>query len=282
MKVKALKPHFRAAVKADGVLELCIYEEIGFDFWTGGGVTADSVKAQLDQAGSYNSISLRINSPGGDAFEGVAINSLLKAQNKPIAVFVDGIAASAASIIAMAGDEITMAPGAMMMIHDAWSMCIGNDEDMRKMADTLERVSASIAQVYVDRTGKPIDEVSSLMDAETWMSAEECVANGFATAVSKHQDRAAMALASSFKALAKMKRVPDQLRNDNMGGEEDNANGCNCECAACTGDDCANCSNQDCQDENCEDCPMQGDDTQAESDLSLYEAQVALIEKRKV
>ena len=209
----ALKPHFRAALQPDGILELAVYEEIGENFWTGGGVTAQTVKQQLDANPQHNRIAVRINSPGGDAFEGMAILSLLRSQKKPVDVYVDGIAASAAAIVAMAGDTITMFSGAMLMIHDAWSMCVGDDEDMRKMADTLSRVSDSIAQVFTERTGKPKDEIRKLMDEETWMSADEALAGKFATNVVDMKNDRALALAGSFKALNKMKKVPKELFN---------------------------------------------------------------------
>lgn len=208
-----LKPFFRAAKQADGTLELLVYEEIGVDWWTGGGVTAKSVKEQIDKAGSFSKIAVRINSPGGDAFEGVAIYNLLRSTGKSIEVFVDGIAASSASIIAMAGDTISMGHNAMMMIHNAWSMCVGEAADLRKMADVLDKVSGSIAQTYVDRTGRSADEVKALMDAETWMSAEDCVRDGFATAIAEVPDgNKALALAREFKSLAKMRHVPESLK----------------------------------------------------------------------
>jgi ATP-dependent protease ClpP protease subunit len=208
----ALIPHFRAAVKEDDILEMCVYEEIGENFWTGGGVTADSVKKVLDEADEYDRIAVRINSPGGDAFEGIAIRSLLRSQSKPVDVYIDGVAASAASIIAMAGDTITMATGSMMMIHNAWSMCVGNARDMRQMATTLDAVDGSIAQVYVDRTKKPLEDVKALMDAESWMSADECLEKGFATNVSKHEDKSAMALGKKFKNLVEAKRPKDIMK----------------------------------------------------------------------
>lgn len=210
-----VKPFFRAAVQADGTLEMLVYEEIGYDWWSGGGITAKTVKEQIDGAGVYSKIVLRINSPGGDAFEGIAIHNLLRSQGKPIDVYVDGLAASSASIVAMAGDTITMGRSAMMMVHNAWSFCMGYAEDMRKMADTLEKISSSIGQVYVDQTGKTAEEIQALMDAETWMSAEECVAEGFATAVAEEPEQpAALALAKQFPILAKFKKRPDGLRNE--------------------------------------------------------------------
>lgn len=285
MKNTRVKPGFRAALKDNGVLEMTVYEEIGAD-WFGTGVTAKSFKQQIDAAGPFNRIAVRINSPGGDAFEGCAIFNLLRAQKKPVDVAIDGLAASAASIIAMAGDTITMGHNAMMMIHDAWSICIGNDEDMRKMADTLAKVSESIAQTYVDRTGKSMDDVKVLMDAETWMSAEECLAGGFATAIAKDDSAGAMALASSFKSLAKLKNVPEQLK------AVKNEMACQCYCEACQMQNCEDCTMQGCVDPNCIDCPMQSSENASatvevpveaivtpviESNISQYEARLQML-----
>ncbi len=206
-----LKPFFAAAVKPGGTLELSIYEQIGRDFF-GDGVTAKSVKQQLDAA-QFSRIAVRINSPGGDAFEGLAIGNLLRSTKKPIDVFVDGIAASAASIIAMAGHTRTMGANAMLMIHNAWTLCAGDGNDMRKMADTLDKISDSIAQTYMERTGKSLDDIKALMDAETWMSAQDAVDGGFATGITEESSEEAMALASTFAALDTMKHVPQELRN---------------------------------------------------------------------
>lgn len=275
------KPFFRAAVKADGTLELMIYEDIGENWWDGSGVTAKSIKQQIDQGGAYSKILIRINSPGGDAFEGMAIYNLIQSQGKPVEVCVDGIAASAASIIAMCGDIITMGRNAMMMIHDAWTVCMGNSGDMIKTADTLEKIDGSIAQTYVDRTKKPLAEVQTLMDAETWMSAQECVDQGFATRIATVPDakteNRAMAIARNFKALEHMKKVPDNFKAKSTE--------CACDCQNCMDGDCADCTYTNCVDPNCEDCPMQsGASAEAEvpkeSNLSLYEARWSMLKRR--
>jgi ATP-dependent protease ClpP protease subunit len=211
-----LKPCFRAALKTDGTLELLIYEEIGYDWWTDGGITAANVKEQIDAAGTFNKIAVRINSPGGDAFEGVAIFNLLRAQGKPVDVFVDGIAASAASVVAMAGDTRTMGSGSMLMIHNAWSSCVGYAEDMRKMADTLDKISASIGTIYVDRGGITAEKSKELMDAESWLNGSEAIELGLATAIAEPEpgDDAALALARSFKTLKLLKKVPAVLTQE--------------------------------------------------------------------
>jgi ATP-dependent protease ClpP protease subunit len=277
---KQLKPFFNASTNG-GTLEMMLYNVIGGGYYDG--VTAEDIKQQMDEAGAYTNIVMRINSPGGDAFEGIAIHNLLRASKKPVETVVDGLAASAASIVAMAGDKITIAHNAMMMIHNASAVCVGNASDMRKEADTLDKVSASIAQTYVDRTGTDLETVQAMMDEETWMSADDCIKNGFATQLSEDpadagQSARALALARSFKTLRDLKNVPAVLKN------EDNPDDtvCACDCDNCSAGDCSNCSNVGCDDPNCIDCPMQdsrndGDDAPEDSNLSLYEARVSLL-----
>jgi ATP-dependent protease ClpP protease subunit len=281
-----MKPFFGASLQSDGTLELLIYEELGENWWTGGGITAKTVKDQIDQAGNYSKIVIRINSPGGDAFEGIAIYNVVRAQKKPVEVRVDGIAASAASIVAMAGDEIVMGPNAMMMIHNAWGMAVGNAADMRQMAGALDKISGAIAQTYVTKTQKTIADIQSMMDAETWLTAQECVQDGFATHIvsDKPGDAAALAMARRFKNLRGLKNVPDTLKAaENADGE------CQCECPECMDGDCGNCTNADCVDENCLNCPMQQNAAArvdvsapavAESNLSLYEARAKMLLRR--
>ncbi len=264
------KPCFRASLTPEGEFEVLVYETIGEDFWTGEGITAKSIRQAMAAAGDFSKISLRINSPGGDVFEGIAIGNMLKSAGKPIDVFVDGIAASAASILAMCGDTVTMAHNAMMMIHNAWSVCVGDQADMTDMADRLGKISAAIAQTYADATGKPIEEVSAMMDAETWMSADECMTLGFATAVTEESDEPAMAMARGFKLLGKLKSLPESLR-----ARAEDMDKCECVCEACQAGNCEDCSNLDCKDENCEGCPMQEANA---SNLSLFEAEAWLLQ----
>lgn len=279
------KPFFRASVKDTGVLEMMIYEDIGAD-WFGEGVTAKTVKQQIDDAGVYSSITVRINSPGGDAFEGIAIYNILKSQPRPVNVIVDGMAASAASIIAMAGDTIVMGGNAMMMIHNGRALCMGEASDMRKMADILDKVSSSIRQTYIDKTGKTDDDIKSMMDAETWLSAAECVEGGFATSIAPKNDKraeAALNMARNFKALKQFANVPENLK-PKADDDEYGTSMCECSCENCQDDDDAACTNPDCDDPNCVDCPMQAGSSAAaaveivtESNLSQYEARLSLL-----
>lgn len=207
-KILALRKSNKLAFKAsaaEGELQLEMYGPIGADFF-GDGITAQSVSDAIANAGVHNSITLRLNSPGGDLFEGVAIYNLLKANGKPVNVVVDGMAASAASLIAMAGDKVTMGTGTMMMLHRALAMCAGFSDDFRKMADTLDTVSASAADLYVAKTGLKKDDILSMMQAETWLSAQDCVDKGFANAIST--DEAQM---SNEFDLSIFKNVPAAL-----------------------------------------------------------------------
>jgi ATP-dependent Clp protease protease subunit len=189
-----------------GALELDIYDAIGADFF-GDGITASSVSDAIKAAGKFSSVAVNINSPGGSLFDGVAIYNVLKACGVPVNVNVVGMAASAASLIAMAGDTITMQLGTQLMIHRAMAMAAGFSDDMRKMAETLDSVSASAADIYVAKTGMSKDAVLALMEAETWMNPEEAVAQGFATSVSDQ----AKAVSNSFN-LSLFKNTPEALK----------------------------------------------------------------------
>jgi ATP-dependent protease ClpP protease subunit len=233
MKATNRRPAVRAALQPQsGTLEISIYGEIGANFF-GDGITASLVKGALDQNQSAQRISVRINSPGGDAFEGLAIHNLLRSTGVPVEVAVDGIAASAASIIAMAGDKISLAKSAMLMIHNAWTIAIGDASEMRKTADMLDKISGSIAQVYVTRSGKTSAEVAEMLDAETWMSADDALELGFATDVIDDTPKA-LALAKQFKSLAKMKHLPEALKAQSVSG-------CTCQCEPCVENDCVSC-----------------------------------------
>jgi ATP-dependent Clp endopeptidase proteolytic subunit ClpP len=163
-----------------GEVEILLYDEIGF--W---GVTAKEFVAAL--AGiTANQITVRINSPGGDVFDGLAIYNALKAHPATIKTNVEGLAASAASFIALAGDTVNIAPAAFMMIHKAWGFAIGNADDFRDMVVTLDKIDGQLADIYAKKTGKTKDEMLALMKGEadgTWFTADEAKALGLVDAV---------------------------------------------------------------------------------------------------
>lgn len=154
---------------AADVAEVAIYDEIGF--W---GVTASDFVRDI-QGVTAKSLTLHINSPGGDVFDGIAILNALRQHPATVNVVVDGLAASAASFIAMAGDTVAMAPNAMLMIHEASGLVIGNAQDMRELADLLDKTSSNIASVYAQRAGGDPETWRTAMRAETWYSDQEAV-----------------------------------------------------------------------------------------------------------
>jgi ATP-dependent Clp protease protease subunit len=162
--------------------ELLIYGTIGGDMYDDG-ITARDLKQQLDALGDVATIRVRINSPGGSAFDGVAIYNLLVAHAALVTVTIDGAAISAASLVAMAGDEIEIGHNALLMIHRAATVQFGTAEDMRSTADLLDKLDGTIVATYAARTGLEVDEVAELLKAETWFNADEAVEQGFADRV---------------------------------------------------------------------------------------------------
>lgn len=149
------------------------------EWW--GGVSAQAFnKALRSMSGD---IEIRINSPGGDIFAAVSMKQAMAEYDGNITVRVDGLAASAASVVAVAADRVVMAPGSMMMIHKAWTIGLGNADDMRATADLLDKADGGIAATYAARGQKPVEEYLALMAAETWMTGEEAVEHGLADEV---------------------------------------------------------------------------------------------------
>ncbi|PRG91362.1 peptidase [Burkholderia multivorans] len=171
-------PDVRAA-NADDAAAISIYDSIG-DNWEGTGVTAKRISAALRNIGARE-VTVNVNSPGGDFFEGVAIYNLLREHKAKVTVNVMGLAASAASVIAMAGDEILMGDGAFLMIHNAWAVAIGNRHDMAAAAATLAPFDAAMAKLYAQRAGISEETAAAMMDKETWIGADQAVKDGFAT-----------------------------------------------------------------------------------------------------
>lgn len=193
---------FRAAAEG-GVPELSIYDEIGF--W---GTTAKDFMGQLQKVADAEAIVVRINSPGGDAFDGLTIHNALARFKGEVRVHVDGLAASAASIIAMAGSTITMAENAMMMIHEPWGIVIGTADDMAAMGEALGKLNSAIITTYARKSGMESDELAEMLKAETWLTADEAIAHGLAD-----EKKAPAEMRASFdaNALASYRKVPAQL-----------------------------------------------------------------------
>jgi ATP-dependent protease ClpP protease subunit len=174
-------PALRAASKDDA--SISIYSVIGEDPWGGEGTTVKRIDAALRSIGARNDVTVNINSPGGDVFEGIAIYNRLREHQGRVNVKVLGVAASAASIIAMAGDSIEIGASSFIMIHNAWVLAVGNRHDMREVADFLEPFDRALADVYVARTGQELAAVQAAMDAETWLNGNQAVELGYADAL---------------------------------------------------------------------------------------------------
>lgn len=174
----------RNASASDRPAEILVYEQIGKDFFDRSGINAKDFDKALKEIPDGKQIYVRINSPGGNVWDGVAIYNMLARIRDRVTVYVDGIAASIASVIAMAGKQIVMPKSATMMIHDASGFCVGNADEMRKLADVLEQHSDQIADIYSKRGGKSKEEYRRMMKEETWMTGEDAKSNGLADVVS--------------------------------------------------------------------------------------------------
>lgn len=160
--------------------EILIYDEIGPEFW--GLVSAKSFLAELDRVPADEQVTVRVNSPGGDMSEAGAIYNAI-ARRGGVTITIDALAASAASYLAMAGAKIQMSANAMMMIHEPWTIAIGNAEAIRSTAEVLDKFTGIAADIYAKRSGQELAAVKEMLAAETWMTAEEALAKGFADEV---------------------------------------------------------------------------------------------------
>jgi len=177
--------------KDETCAEILIYDQIGADFWGDGMTPADFVAILKDIEKTHKSVDIRINSPGGYIHDGFTIYNHMMQSPLEINVYIDGLAASAASFIAMAGDKIFMPPTAEMMIHDPWSIVMGGADDMRKEAGHLDSLKKQICSIYAKKTGMEDDEIDALMKDETWMDGKKAVELGFADELLENSKAAA-------------------------------------------------------------------------------------------
>lgn len=189
----------------NGHAEIMIYDEIG-----GWGVTAKQFARDLQALGKVSSITARIHSPGGDVFEGMAIYNIIKGHPAQKVCHIDGLAASMASVIAMAFDEVVMPENAMMMVHKPWGGTLGDADDMRKYADLLDKVEGNLVGAYAQKTGLSDDELHSLLASETWLTGREALEKGFADTVTEPLQMAASLCSKRLKDFTNM---PESLKN---------------------------------------------------------------------
>lgn len=192
-----MKTWFNFQAKTADSAEVSIFDEIGM--W---GVTAKDFIACM-KAHAGKTLTVCINSPGGSVFDALAIYNALRAHGSEVTVKVMGIAASAASLIAMAGDKIIMPENTFLMIHNPWSFAAGNADELRDTADTLDMIGSSLIKTYVARTGLSEEEIKQMLDAETWLNAADALAKGFATHVEP-----SLKVAASYD----VERFPENIR----------------------------------------------------------------------
>ena len=221
---KTMKKFWSFKNLTPGVAELLLYGEIQserswFDFG-GGGIFADEFVRDLNSLGAVNQITCRINSGGGDIFAAVAIYTQLKMHAAKIICVIDGLAASAATLILMAGDVIQMPTGAMIMIHDPLAVLMGmyKSEELAKQADTLDTIKESIVAIYTERTGTSKAKLADMMAEETWMTADQAIELGFAdqkiSAQVETQMKGKVLYMNGIKHdLSGMKKIPTELEH---------------------------------------------------------------------
>ena len=180
--IRMFTPLASPQMAADGSNVITILDVIGYDWWTGEGVTAKRVAAALRQIGA-NPVTVQINSPGGDFFEGVTIYNMLRAHPAKVTVQILGIAASAASVIAMAADEIQVAKLGFIMIHNTQWVAAGDRHAMTETAEIMSVFDRAATEMYSERTGVEADKIASMLDAETWLAGQGAVDQGFADRV---------------------------------------------------------------------------------------------------
>jgi ATP-dependent Clp endopeptidase proteolytic subunit ClpP len=196
----ATSPSYEIKASAKGA-EIWLYSEIG-----GIGITAKQFVSDL-QAHRGKALSLRINSPGGSVIDGTAIYNALLRHDGEVTVHIDGIAASMASVVAMAGKNVHMADNAFLMIHDPWSVAIGKSAEMRKTADMLDKMRGGLVDAYVRKTRKSATTIETWMSHETWFTAKEAKREGFVDNIGN-----ACAIQNSFD-VSNFRNVPRALRS---------------------------------------------------------------------
>lgn len=196
---------YKINARDGGIAEIAIFDEIG-----GWGITARQFAQELSSYRDISLIKLYIHSPGGDVFEGMAIYNLIRNHPARVEVEVLGLAASMASVIAMAGDLIIMPENAMMMIHRPWGIQGGDADNMRRYADLLDKVEDTLVSAYTTKTGLTADAIKTMLAAETWLTGAEAVEQGFADQLAQPLQ---MAASLTSKRIEEFDHMPDQLKS---------------------------------------------------------------------
>lgn len=211
--------YYSPANSAGETSTIQIFDQIGEDWYGGSGLSAKQFSDVLNEIGN-GPLLIEINSPGGNVWDGLSIYNQLRGRKAPVTTRVVGIAASIASIIALAGDRVEMADAALMMIHDPSGMASGTSEDMRKMADALDQHAEVLVGVYAKKTGKSPESIRAAMKAETWFTTAEALAFGLVDKPIKQ-----LAMAAKWHPRAVTKTAPETVKNNLRRGLEQYAEG---------------------------------------------------------
>ena len=215
------------AKASSDIVDIYIFDEIGAF-----GLNAQSFIEEIKEF-KNSPINLHINCVGGDVFDGMAIYNILKKRTAETTVYIEGIAASMGSVIALAADKVVMAENSLFMIHNAWGGAMGESKELKKTANLLEKISNEIADIYIKKTNLPYDEVKEMMDEETWLNADEALELGFIDSISDAIKVAAKYDVSKFKNITseeiksklninlKSKKMTEELKNWFNGKIED-------------------------------------------------------------
>lgn len=216
------KNKFKMEIR-ENAIDIFIYENIDSGGWFSES-SSNELKKTLDENENVNKINVHINSLGGDVFEGIAMYNLLKQSKAYVTVYIDSIAASIASIIALAGDKIIMPKNTMMMIHNCWTYGMGNSKDFRKLADDLEKIMESLKETYLAKGNEQltVEKLDKLLDEETFLTAEECFFYGLCDEVSDITDEKNMmelisvsdAFMNKYHAKLQERKEVDKITDD--------------------------------------------------------------------
>lgn len=210
-----VKKWYKIQAKSSDVAEISIFGDIGFSWWDEG-VTAAQFKKDFDEIKDSKEINILINSPGGDVFDGIAIHNIIATERDKVSIEVLGLAASAASIIALAGSSLQIDAGGFFMIHNVWSFAMGDANDMRETADRLDKIGGELVNIYEAHSDLSAAEIQEFMDAETWFTAAEAVEHGFADEEAEPEEIAASA---SIDPRYAYKHIPERFSGSAEGNK---------------------------------------------------------------
>ncbi len=208
------KKWYKIQAKDDSA-EISIFGDIGFSWWNDG-VTAADFKKDFDAIKGKSKINILINSPGGDVFEGITIHNIIASEWEKVTVEILGLAASAASVIALAGSALKMDTASFFMIHNPWSWAAGGADDLRASADLLDKIGGELVNIYEAHSDLSADEIKDFMGEDKWFTADEAIEAGFADEQIEHEDVAASV---SIDPRYAYKHIPERFQGNAEGNK---------------------------------------------------------------